>query len=332
LIKKLLNKSEQQIFNDLEKSHHKDRIKIFPQQYLNQVIDSSDLEISKKEKLTFKHGIFDFVITDLEMFPLFVIEFDGPDHDRKKNMIADIRKMSICDKAHIPILRISYKIYDEFSKDLLINFIIDRFYKWKEEEKKLKDEFSEKAEILHKKNLPMEEIIDYLSIEDPSIIFNYRYYFPKITEIMKILVFQYNIYPNYCDLFNNFISKFKRTKSYEDYPTNGNVNCSVTYIMDGKLRKGHELFPFNEVITSDIIGLKWMYRINSELIDIEPNHGIDESRAFFNGIPGTSIIDLGNMLAELNCMKKILIRAEYLKIKNMLFINNKEKDIDCWFE
>jgi len=83
---------------------------------------------------------FDFVVCDAEHTPLFVVEFDGPSHDKPDQARRDIQKNSLCERFQFPILRINarylvrkYGTFDLLSWFVHVWFLADGFRKAQEQ-------------------------------------------------------------------------------------------------------------------------------------------------------------------------------------------------------
>lgn len=332
--KQLLNLSESKMYYDFKRATNHCDINILPQIQMKIVIDSKELKLNKKEKQTYKDSSFDFVMADLEMNPLFVVEFDGPDHVRYKNILADLRKMSICQQAGLPILRINYKIYDEFAKDSLIDFLIFRYTKWNEESVELENEYSEKIEYLKKTGKSHEEIIDYMCVEEPEIVFNYRYYFPKIDEIRRKLYQNFNIFPDFFDSYpeSTFMSKYTQITSSSPTLKNGQAISDSSYTITGRITKKGKVIDYEKTFKTEPVNIIWLYNYY-DLVSIDDMETIvSSSGSYKNGIPGTQLYDLSAMLAEYRCFKEMLNEVKELKRKGFEFINEGNDDLKLFFE
>lgn len=333
-VKKLLNISEKKVFIDLKKSSMIQYFNIFPQQEMKLVIDLEDITLSKKEKKTFNNSVFDFVITDLEMNPIFIIEFDGPDHKREDNILSDLRKMSICKKANLSILRVDYIIYDKFSHSLIIDFLIYRYYQWNNEKEKLNEDFSVKIKYLESTGMSIQEIADYVSVEEPEMEFNYKYYYPEIQNLRKILYEKFNLYPGFLELSSEdpFMSKYTSLNSSFPNFNDGLVTSKTEYILNCNLKNGNAISSYKTIIKSEPIEMIWQYNYYNLIKESTKNSGIDNSESFENGIPGTRIYDLISMLSKYECLNNILKIAQDITKKGYLFLNKKEENIDYYFK
>ena len=68
---------------------------------------------------------FDFLVTDSDHSPLFVVEFDGPSHDSPKQLRRDLLKNRLCDRFDLPMLRVNARYLTKTygTMDLLTWFV-----------------------------------------------------------------------------------------------------------------------------------------------------------------------------------------------------------------
>lgn len=71
---------------------------------------------------------------------------------------------------------------------------LDRYIFWQKEKDILEYEFQESIQKLSNKGLSTNEIIDKVDMDEPYIVFNFKYYLPGIKEIEKRLLKKYNLY------------------------------------------------------------------------------------------------------------------------------------------
>ena len=333
--KSILNKSELSVFNEIEETLKNSGLYVIPQQPLRSVIDIDNLLLSKKEKETAKHAVFDFVITDKKTTPLFAIEFDGPDHFKYgKTHEADLRKISICDKADLPLLRICYQLYDKFQQSKIVSFVVYRYLKWILEKEQFEKDFQEKVDYEVSSGQTFEEIYDNLYVSQPEIEFNYKYYFPGIYNIEKQLYDRYKLYPEDLNLFDksHFLSKYSITHLASPETQNGIVKAYSKLKVTGKYCQGNNEISYEKEITGDEIQIQWLYNIRYNKDDktnpLRESDRSDYIRCVSNGIPGTQLIDLCEMLAEFDCLTKVFNDIEKL---NKVFINPYDENVDLYY-
>ena len=334
MIKPILNGSELSIYNQIKAAIKEKSINVFSQQNVKLVIDCTNLNLSGKERDTYNNAIFDFVITDENSIALFVIEFDGPDHKREKNQLADYRKVLICKKANLPIIRINYDLFDSFSKDAIIEFIIYRYLKWIDEKELFTDEFNELIIRLQKRGKTADEIIEYVSGQDPETEFNYKYYFPGIYLIEKCLYLDHNLYPDYFEIYpdRQFKSKYIQVKGFSYDIVNGKAISIVSFKIKAIIEKNGIESIFEKEFDDEQVSIQWVYNC-SEIV--KNNNGPSKDnyyQSYFNAIPGLSITDFSLMLAKYKALKHILAEAQRIKNDGFKFVNSTAEDIASYYK
>lgn len=332
-VKKILNTSESYIYSELIDVSLNQDLNIFPQQTISNIIDSSKIKLTKKENMTFKNSTFDFIITDNFNLPLFAIEFDGPDHERESKVLSDLRKMSICKKANLPILRIDYKIYDKFSKDSIIQYLVNRYVSWNQKKEEYEINYSDTINYLRSKGKDDEYIRDYMSVEEPEMNFNFDNYFPKIDSIRKELALEYDIYPDYleCLIEDDFNSKYYPLSPYNSIIKNGIATGLSSYQLESEYILNNERIELKMKFKSEPIEIRWIYAYNLMILNDKHDPGIDKDENFFNGIPGTNIYDLSFMLSEYECIFKLKKEIEKISKLGGKFVNkNRDEVLDYY--
>lgn len=72
---------------------------------------------------------FDFVVVDDKVSPLFVVEFDGPQHSSREQSIRDQAKDQLCQRFELPILRIeSEYLRPEYRGVDLLTWIVESWF------------------------------------------------------------------------------------------------------------------------------------------------------------------------------------------------------------
>ncbi len=127
--KTLISKSEQGFFNSI-KSSVPDGYCVFPQINLASFIDRTD-------DARFHNELFrnvDFLVTDSEYKPKFIIEINDQTHLNNERKERDEKVLKICEEAGIPILKLwtSYGINPEYIKgridEILSKLPVDRVH------------------------------------------------------------------------------------------------------------------------------------------------------------------------------------------------------------
>ncbi len=333
-IKPLLFRSELLVFHEINAALRNSDIHVIPQQTLQSVINVQSLSLTTKERKTAKNAVFDFIITDKETNPLFAIEFDGPWHyDCPKTHESDLRKISICDKAGLPLLRIDYKLYDKFEKSKIVSFIVYRYLKWISEKDQLSKEFQEKVEYQVSIGKSSREIFDYFCVSEPEIEFNFKYYFPEIYNLEKKLFDEYKLYPETLEQGDKkeFQSKYTITHFASPETHEGIVKTHSALKVSGKFFQNGSENKYEKEFIGDEIEVQWLFSIydeeNTKLNPLKMKN-IAYYRSVTNGIPGTQLMDLCTMLAEYNYLQKMINEIKQL---DKVFINPDDEDLMWYF-
>jgi hypothetical protein len=133
--KKLLNTSAYNTSRILEQALRDTGFRAYPELPLNLVLELDRSTLSRPERNTLNAASFDFVVYNEGSFPEFAVEFDGPDHRAyEKTIRADIRKNRLCCAAGLPLLRINDDFLTEYEKSSLLEFVVRRFVKWRNDQ------------------------------------------------------------------------------------------------------------------------------------------------------------------------------------------------------
>lgn len=109
MLKRLLNRTEEETFRILQGVCSADGAQVHVKVGLKDVFDFPDsASISGLRNYWFK-AHFDFLITNAQYYPLFAVEFDGPTHDNQEQKARDDQKNILCKLARLPLLRINSK-------------------------------------------------------------------------------------------------------------------------------------------------------------------------------------------------------------------------------
>src|SRR5262245_53908043 len=103
---RLLNRAEEVVFRELNSIAHDNSLRLFAKPRLSDVI-LTDIAISQRVFNFYTRSHFDFVVTDEETRPLFVVEYDGPFHASGVQRWRDSTKEALCADAGLGILRIN---------------------------------------------------------------------------------------------------------------------------------------------------------------------------------------------------------------------------------
>lgn len=198
---RLLNTSEHLTEQILRRGLEGSGFRVFAQLALNKVIQPDQGEpISKPDRQFLASAELDFVVYNSESVPQFAVEFDGPLHQRDDRRRSDIRKNRICQRASLPLLRISDVHIERDDKLSLLEFIVERFVFWHIESDEILAEIRE-----HLSYATTDEISELTEggFADPSIdpqfIFDLRHPFPGTMELAQTLYARFGIVSHHMD-------------------------------------------------------------------------------------------------------------------------------------
>jgi len=302
MLKKFLNTSEYKSFEIIERALKDSNYKVFPGLPLYEIFNNKNNEFSKEERRYIRDSTFDFVVFDEKTFPQLAIEFDGPVHDIcEKKMLSDIKKNRICKKQGLYLLRIRDFHLRKYEKITVLEYILLRFIRWNIEQKKLVQDMYDFFGSLNEEKFEectRDGVLDP-SI-DPTVIFDLRYPFPGIEDVKKRMRNIYGIFDR--DIFN----RGDETRIEED--------GSITHIEHRQL--GASIKMINNKATQEI-NMIFSASVNLLcLIPTEKDWNRSESPydyfnksgkmpVAFNDVPGLSVNELAETLAEYFTLKKI---------------------------
>lgn len=107
IVDRLLNRSEQAAFRELERVAVDNGLRAFAKPRLSDVIQKSGAYLSQREFDYFTRSHCDFVVTDDAYRPLMVVEYDGPFHADAKQQERDRIKNGLLKQAGLGLLRIN---------------------------------------------------------------------------------------------------------------------------------------------------------------------------------------------------------------------------------
>lgn len=124
-----LNGHEELVAEQLEAVKQMDGARIFAKIRVADVIhvDENTPKLIRGFALT---SHFDFLITDSEFHPLFVVEYDGPTHNNPRQVARDKKKDEMCEKALLPILHINSRYLNKSYRNQLslLEWVRDVFF------------------------------------------------------------------------------------------------------------------------------------------------------------------------------------------------------------
>jgi len=150
-------------------------------------------KLSEEEKRFLKEAEFDFVVYAPNNKVEFALEFDGPPHDLEEKQIRrDIKKNSLCEKASLPLIRISDIYIKEEDQATLLGFILERFIAYPKEIEELRKDIEEwydgLSEVQKSRFKPGDNALD------PGFYFNQKHPYPGLRECAKRLWGNYKIF------------------------------------------------------------------------------------------------------------------------------------------
>ena len=124
-MKRLLNRSEEATNGVLRDLTEKWGAHTFPKVRVADVLPIENSGISNDSYGFALRSHFDFLVTDDDLQPLFVVEFDGAAHSSELQRRRDAQKDLLCERFDIPLLRINSRYLDNRYRkmDLLTWFV-----------------------------------------------------------------------------------------------------------------------------------------------------------------------------------------------------------------
>lgn len=102
----LLNKAEEIAFRELDEITKDNNLRLFAKSRLSDVLISNG-HLSSKIFNFYTRSHVDFVVTDENTKPLFIVEYDGPNHAEVRQRERDRMKDALCKDAGLGVLRIN---------------------------------------------------------------------------------------------------------------------------------------------------------------------------------------------------------------------------------
>lgn len=110
---------------------------VIPKLPIDAVLQRDADELDREEWSLYTRGHFDFAVypdDPDEQLAAFVIEFDGFGHDRPVQVRRDILKNRFCARAELPLLRLGPMDLREFERTTILEWIVERFVAWHDEQ------------------------------------------------------------------------------------------------------------------------------------------------------------------------------------------------------
>jgi hypothetical protein len=126
---KLLNHYEEITYNRLTIVADKCGARVFPKVRIADAVPLDNSGISDKEFSFALKAHFDFLITDADSHPLFVVEFDGPTHLGRQQRQRDGIKDNLAGRFELPLLRINANYLNRKYRSLdLLTYFVDVWF------------------------------------------------------------------------------------------------------------------------------------------------------------------------------------------------------------
>lgn len=128
--KRLLNKSEQRVYDELINNDSISASNVFSKVRIADVVELSKSGIRDELYTYALKAHFDFVVCDKNLIPEFAVEFNGPSHCSPEQKYKDDLKIEICKLSHLPILQINDRYLERTyrGKMTLFSWILDVYY------------------------------------------------------------------------------------------------------------------------------------------------------------------------------------------------------------
>jgi len=222
--KRLTRWKERETLTILDRGLANSPFRVFSKLRLIDVIGGEPNEpLSPEDRNFLMTAHLDFVVYDRSGYltPVFAVEFDGPHHDTEPQITRDIRKNRLCDAAKLPLLRIREPLLERHEQTTLLQFMIDRFVAWNNENRVLDREIQERVSSMSKIEFEAatEGGVLHPSL-DSGFLYNLQHPFPGILRVSQRLLSEYSIFTDYSS-----------RNSPKLYP--GALCCNVGWIGDG---------------------------------------------------------------------------------------------------
>lgn len=154
VVDKLLNAKEQIVFHELQRITKDNGLQVYPTHRLADVIKLGNTRVSDRVFQYYTKSHFDFVVTDHEMKPLMVVEYDGPHHSSPQQQERDSIKNDLCAQANLGILRVNDQHVTKLYRGMSV-------LRWIVEVKELEKSFYDAQRAGH---VPYDEPFDPLNL------------------------------------------------------------------------------------------------------------------------------------------------------------------------
>jgi hypothetical protein len=156
--------------------------RVFPKVRLDDAI-AKDGYLEPREFQYFRSAHFDFLVLDQHYMPVFAVEFDGAGHQEPYAIERDVIKNRICNRANLPLLRVTGAEISEADQLTVLDYMLMRYIAWQEEGCESAQEIEEFAACLPSDADPDDYAVDL----DPTVHFDLRHPFPGTTLVRERL-------------------------------------------------------------------------------------------------------------------------------------------------
>jgi hypothetical protein len=202
--KRLLNTSEYLTESQIRPLLQGTGFRLFVQLRLRDIVELEESdELTSADRQSFNNQTVDFAVIGPDGLAKLVIEFDGPEHARKKQKFSDIRKNRICYYSSIPLLRIDDSYIKKYEKVSALEYLVYRFLAWQEQWEGLVKEFHETVGSMSDEELEGMRELGYVDPAiDPSVIFDVTTPVPRLLELSNELYDVYGVITDYLSAEN----------------------------------------------------------------------------------------------------------------------------------
>ncbi len=318
---RLLNTSEYLTEQTLRKVLEGTKFRVFAQLPLGKVIRSEPGEtvtrtVTRGEKSLLGNSELDFVIYDEVSEPQFAIEFDGPAHQYEDQKRRDLRKNHLCQRAGLPLLRITDTHLEKYEKASILEYIVGRFVLWEEKIEGILAEINKYVSNITAEELARltEDGIADPTI-DPTVIFGLRHPFPGTVEIAEHLFSNFRIITPHLssNIWKEAIAESRVLEFSQHRDSYNSQGHDFTLVRDYELIeriRNAEQMPVKRLHTVQVsFGIQWT-------LPIEENFNWKETPIYYaartgnfpiayQDIPGVSMPELVENICEFLALRQI---------------------------
>lgn len=322
--RRLFNTSAYKTSRILEDAVRNTGFRVYPELPLSLVLELDRSTLSRQERNTINTASFDFVVYNEGSFPEFAIEFDGPDHRTyEKTIRADIRKNRLCCGAGLPLLRINDDFLTEYEKSSLLEFVVRRFVKWRNDQDQLTEEEAEIHRFLTARGAAEEE---YEEMMEPQLMWDLEHQFPASRRLGELLYTTYGVVNTHMTP-----EAFEVATSAAEYLMFGrdSYGSSPLGLYHRTVQRGYDLTKMTRKSSTQFetervhdVSVAVTYQWRLQTVDLEDAHVKNFIIEYTHGqgLPGTSTEELTDHFCDFLALKQLNDWAE-VNLKN---VNTKQ--------